>query len=141
MHFRSSHNANPRFRFNTFNIFFQNYSNIITNTYTLKALSGDLEGAKRTQEKFIIECPVVAQVTSVVQVASGDAEAARKTQEHFASNGLDVVEGIVDALPGIGHAKGGIHYAMGNKSMCLIFVILRELIIFVYLYICCREGR
>ena len=43
---------------------------------------------------------------------SGDTEAARQTQIAFAKN----VESLVDKTPVVGHVKGGIHLALGDKE-------------------------
>ncbi|CAL4116047.1 unnamed protein product, partial [Meganyctiphanes norvegica] len=73
---------------------------------------GDAEGAKQTQENFIRQCPVVSQVTSAVQAIAGDSKAAEETQKEF----LEVLSGTVDSIPVVGHVKGGIHYACGDKG-------------------------
>ncbi|CAL4068688.1 unnamed protein product [Meganyctiphanes norvegica] len=73
---------------------------------------GDAEGARRTQANFIRQCPVVSQVTSAIQVVAGDTDGAEETQKEF----LKVVSGTVDSLPGVGHVKGGMHYACGDKD-------------------------
>ena len=52
----------------------------------IQAISGDTEGARKTQEEFLKETPVVSQVTSAVQAIAGDTEGARKTQEQFYKN-------------------------------------------------------
>ncbi|XP_068241205.1 uncharacterized protein [Palaemon carinicauda] len=73
---------------------------------------GDKNGAKATQERFIRQCPVISQVTSAVQASKGDKEAARRTQLEF----LRVLGGFVDSVPLVGHLKGGIHYARGDRN-------------------------
>lgn len=73
---------------------------------------GDRQGARNTQERFIRQCPLISQVTSAIQVGKGDRDAARKTQLEF----LSVVSGVVDNVPLVGHVKGGLHYARGNKN-------------------------
>lgn len=49
-------------------------------------VSGDSEGARKTQENFLHTAPGVSQITSLVQLLSGDVEGARKTQEMFLEN-------------------------------------------------------
>ncbi|ESO95417.1 hypothetical protein LOTGIDRAFT_160555 [Lottia gigantea] len=73
---------------------------------------GDTEGAKRTQENFTKQCPGVSQIRSLVEVASGDTDAALQTQKEC----LGTISGMVDAIPVVGHAKGGIHYICGDKD-------------------------
>ena len=75
-------------------------------------ISGNSEGAKRTQENFSRQCPFISQARSAVEAISGDPEAALETQKeclNFASN-------FVDGVPLVGHFKGGIHYACGDTE-------------------------
>jgi len=73
---------------------------------------GDAEGARRTQENFSRQCPVVGQIRLVTEAAIGDTdganETARQQQEFYA--------GFLDSVPVVGHAKGAIHYACGDKE-------------------------
>jgi hypothetical protein len=78
----------------------------------VQAMSGDLEGAKRTQENFSQQAPVVSQVTSIVQAASGDAEGARRTQEAFGNGVKDFSEGV----PVVGHVIGVGYYIAGDTA-------------------------
>ncbi len=78
----------------------------------VQAMSGDLEGAKRTQENFSDQMPVVSQVKSIAQAASGDAEGARRTQEAFGNGLKDMSEGI----PVVGHVIGAGYYIAGDTS-------------------------
>lgn len=79
----------------------------------VQAIGGDSEGARRTQENFLNQMPVLSQLKSAVQAASGDNEGARKTQEQFLH---EYIEPIADNTPVIGHVKGGIHIAVGDKE-------------------------
>lgn len=78
----------------------------------VQVVSGDTDGAKETQKTFFETCIIASQVTSLVQCLNGDNEAARKTQIKF----LKSVEIFVDSVPVVGHIKGGIHYAIGQKE-------------------------
>ena len=78
----------------------------------VQAMTGDLEGARRTQEDFSRGCPGVSQIRSAVEAGCGDSEAARQTQLYFARE----LEGMADALPGVGHVKGAVHYGLGQKD-------------------------
>ncbi len=78
----------------------------------VQAICGDVEGARRTQENFVDTCPVVSQTKSYIQWANDDAEGARQTQLKFAGGLSDLADGI----PVVGHAKGAIHYACGDKK-------------------------
>lgn len=55
---------------------------------------------------------MLPQIKSAVEAASGDMEAARRTQEHFGKN----LETAVDGTPVLGHVKGAIHIAAGEKE-------------------------
>ena len=86
---------------------------VVSQTKSLvQAISGDAEGALRTQENFSRQCPVVAQTRSLVEVASGDEAAALETQKQFVKG----VSDFADRTPGVGHIKGGIHYACGDRE-------------------------
>ena len=75
-------------------------------------VSGDAAGAERTQQNFSKRCPVISQARSAVEAISGDTEAARKTQLEF----VNEVSNFTDAVPGVGHVKGAIHYACGDSE-------------------------
>ena len=77
-----------------------------------QAITGDTEGARQTQENFSRRCPVVSQARSLVEVSMGDADAAVETQRQFVQGMSD----FVDRQPVIGHIKGGIHYAFGDRD-------------------------
>ena len=62
----------------------------------------DEEGARKTQQNFIKQCPLVSQVTSAVQALKNDKEGARATQLEF----LKAMNGVVDGMPVIGHTIG-----------------------------------
>ena len=86
---------------------------VVSQTKSLvQAVAGDTEGALRTQENFSRQCPVVSQTRSLVEVSIGDPQAALETQKQFAQSMND----LADSLPGIGHVKGGIHYACGDRE-------------------------
>ena len=78
----------------------------------VQAICGDTEGARKTQERFLKTCPVISQGTSAVQAMMGDTEGARKTQLEF----VEFLSDTADAVPAVGHVKGGIHYACGDKE-------------------------
>lgn len=74
-------------------------------------MSGDLDGARKTQEKFSKQCPGVSQARSLVE-STYDEDAARRTQREF----LEGVESFADATPVVGHVRGIVHYAIGDKD-------------------------
>ena len=78
----------------------------------VQAIAGDTKGAKETQEKFLNTCPVVSQGKSFVHLCAGDTEAAKETQRKFVKGASDFADGV----PVVGHVKGGIHYACGDKE-------------------------
>ena len=73
---------------------------------------GDEEGARETQENFLNTCPVVSQGKSAYEWWYGDSEAARETQLKFVRGASNFADGI----PGVGHAKGAVHYTLGDKE-------------------------
>ena len=73
---------------------------------------GDTEGARKTQVRFLKTCPGVSQGTSAVQAIMGDSEGARETQLEF----VEFLSDTADAVPAVGHVKGGIHYTCGDKA-------------------------
>ena len=77
-----------------------------------QAVCFDFDGARRTQENFSRQCPVVSQIRSACEWAQGDSKAARETQEQC----LGFLSDVVDGIPAVGHVKGGIHYAFGDKD-------------------------
>jgi len=73
---------------------------------------GDAEGARRTQENFSRQCPVVGQIRLVTELAIGDTDGVEETvrqQKEFYG-------GVFDSVPVVGHVKGAIHYACGDKE-------------------------
>jgi len=74
-------------------------------------VSGDPQGARKTQQNFCNTCPVVSQVKSIVEVAGGHSQDAYDTQLQF----MDSMSYAANALPVIGHIKGAVHYACGDN--------------------------
>jgi hypothetical protein len=79
-----------------------------------QVIGGDSEGAKETQENFFYRntFPVLSQLVSAGHAIAGDLQTAEDVQIQFA---LDT-ERAVDAIPIVGHIKGGIHYAAGDSE-------------------------
>lgn len=73
---------------------------------------GDKEGARETQANFLNTFPVVSQGKSAYEWWYGDSEAARETQFKF----LQGASSFADGIPAVGHAKGAVHYALGDKE-------------------------
>ncbi|XP_033107187.1 uncharacterized protein LOC117109062 [Anneissia japonica] len=78
----------------------------------VQVISGDAEGAKRTQENFLHTAPVLSQITSVIQAIEGDTDGAKKTQQEF----VESLGHFADGIPVVGHIKGVIEYATGHKA-------------------------
>jgi len=84
----------------------------------LQAACGDKKGALRTQINFSRECPLVSQIRTSIEMARGDMVAAEKT----VAAQVAMLSKLANGIPGVGHAKGLIHYAYedaesGNKAM------------------------
>ncbi len=77
-----------------------------------QAIIGDAEGAKKTQENFTRQCPVVAQARSAAEALMGDMDAAEETQKEFAKG----VSNFADHIPVVGAVKGVIHHAAGDTD-------------------------
>jgi hypothetical protein len=52
---------------------------------------------KKTQQDFIQQCPVVSQVTSIVQLVSGDKSGALETQKKC----LGTINSAANSIPGV----------------------------------------
>eukprot|EP00931_Biecheleriopsis_adriatica_P121058 TRINITY_DN96138_c0_g1_i1.p1 TRINITY_DN96138_c0_g1~~TRINITY_DN96138_c0_g1_i1.p1 ORF type:complete len:276 (-),score=53.92 TRINITY_DN96138_c0_g1_i1:63-890(-) len=52
----------------------------------LQAVSGDLEGARRTQDSFTKRCVGVSQIRSTFEFMNGDRDAAEQTQAEFSQS-------------------------------------------------------
>ncbi len=78
-----------------------------------QVIRGDSNGARITQVNFSRQCPVISQFRFFVEVMIlGDREAARNTQMEC----LGFLSAATDAIPVLGHVKGGIHYACGDRE-------------------------
>ena len=78
----------------------------------LQWITGDIEGALRTQVNFSQYCPFVSQACSLVQLSQGNKKGALETQIQFVSG----VGDVLNAVPIIGHTKGVIHYVCSDKN-------------------------
>ncbi|CAP21494.1 Protein CBG25024 [Caenorhabditis briggsae] len=78
----------------------------------VQLVTGDVDGAAATQEKFLHECVGVSQVTSLVYLAAGEPEKAGDTQIRCVKN----VSNFADGVPGVGHVKGAIHHIAGDHE-------------------------
>lgn len=57
-------------------------------------------------------CPVISQAKSTIQVLNGDRAGAIETQKKFLSG----ASSFADGFPVLGHVKGSVHYAMGDRE-------------------------
>ncbi len=78
----------------------------------VQLIAGDSEGAAKTQENFVKGCPVVSQAVALGAVIAGETEFAEESQKYFVKNMSDVA----NSIPVVGHAKGIVHYAVGDKE-------------------------
>lgn len=76
----------------------------------VQVISGDTDGALRTQDAFSRTCPGVSQIRSTIEFLAGDAAAAKKTQ----LDQLRFLNALADSLPVVGHIKGAAHHAYGD---------------------------
>jgi hypothetical protein len=79
----------------------------------VQVIAGDSQGARDTQDNFtkgiFLPAPIIR---SLVELGQGNSAAAGQTWKSTGNN----LEGIVDGLPVVGHAKGAIHYAAGDTA-------------------------
>ncbi|KAH9409202.1 hypothetical protein TYRP_023706 [Tyrophagus putrescentiae] len=75
-------------------------------------LTGDVEGARQTQEDFFRECPGISQGVALGQLIAGDIEGAEETLYR----GVDTLNNVVDEIPLVGHAKSGVHLICGDTE-------------------------
>ena len=67
---------------------------------------GDVQGAKATQEAFSQTCPVVSQCRSLVEATCISRKAAKSTQ----MKQLEMLNGVANGIPVVGHLKGTVHF-------------------------------
>lgn len=75
-------------------------------------ITGDVEGAGRTQMNFLNEGLITSQARSVYFAVTGHPSKALEIQKDFGRN----VEPLIDGLPFVGHLKGTIHLAVGDTD-------------------------
>lgn len=73
-------------------------------------ITGDVEGAGRTQMNFLNEGLITSQARSIYYAVTGHPKKALEIQKDFGRN----LEPIIDGLPFVGHLKGSIHLAVGD---------------------------
>ncbi|XP_021368151.1 uncharacterized protein LOC110459947 isoform X1 [Mizuhopecten yessoensis] len=78
----------------------------------VQVISGDEEGALRTQQNFADTGIIASQVQSLIHAINGDTKAAEETQKKFGKS----LESLVDSVPVIGHIKGAVHYGLGDTK-------------------------
>ncbi|KAJ6261668.1 Delta(24)-sterol C-methyltransferase [Drechslerella dactyloides] len=64
--------------------------------------------------------PVISQLKSLFQAVTGDEDGAKKTQDEFVDawihHPLKTVGDLADGIPVVGHIKGFVHLALGDKE-------------------------
>jgi len=80
----------------------------------IQAITGDIEGARKTQETFLYNntYPVLSQIVSAGHAIAGDLTSAGNLRKKFAED----MQNVVDSIPIAGHVAGGIYYALGDKE-------------------------
>ena len=74
-------------------------------------ITGDREGAARTQLNFFKECLFVSQITSIVQLIIGDCDGACETYKRCAGR----ISKIISGIPTIGIMKGKLNESVDTK--------------------------
>lgn len=67
----------------------------------IQAATGDTDGARQTQERFLRTSPGTSQLTSAIQAIQGDTEGARKTQEAFLEVSIKAVKIALLPVPSL----------------------------------------
>ncbi|XP_055331178.1 uncharacterized protein LOC129583416 [Paramacrobiotus metropolitanus] len=70
----------------------------------VQAGCGDMNGALQTQENFTRQCPIISHMRNAIEDAVPPQERRPDT----------VCNALADVIPGVGHIKGAVHYAMGD---------------------------
>lgn len=86
---------------------------------------GDNEGALKTQENFVKQCPLVSPVTGSLSTSigkiAGDSDRVKFGEEAL-KQGNKNLEELFNSTPIVGEIKGGLHHLLGetdkgNKAM------------------------
>ena len=83
----------------------------------VQAISGDSDGARETQLKFLKTFIGFSQIFSLVQSIKGDNQGARQTQKEC----LKTLGSMVDGISVAGHIKGVVHYEVFFSVIKLIY--------------------
>jgi hypothetical protein len=75
-------------------------------------IAGDSKGAAKTQQNFVKGCPGLSQAVALGAVIAGETEYAEESQKYFIKN----MSNVADSIPVVGHAKGIVHYAVGDTE-------------------------
>ena len=74
----------------------------------IQAICGDTKGARKTQDNFTKSFPLISQFRAARELYKGEKGAAMDTF----MGGITIIDGI----PVVGHLKGVVHYACGDKE-------------------------
>lgn len=74
----------------------------------LQASSGDMKGARETQDNFLNATPVVGDATYFYKLAKGDSRGAKKTRSRVNS----AWNSVANSVPLVGHVKSAVHYSL-----------------------------
>ena len=82
----------------------------------IQAVSGNIEGARQTQRNFTDSFPIVSQAKSFHYFLKHDPMKARDIQKRFLQNAAPLINEAMNSTPGLGHIKGAVHFAMGDRE-------------------------
>lgn len=78
----------------------------------LQFLTGNIEGAVRTQDNFTKQCLGISQLRSGIELVCGEPEAALNTHKEF----LRGMKQLTDSTPVVGHVASLAYYASGDEN-------------------------
>jgi hypothetical protein len=74
----------------------------------IQGLTGDEDGAQQTKNNYA--------TTNMLRAIDHHINGKHEDAKNIWKNVGQLAEGVVDSLPVVGHAKGGIHYAIGQRE-------------------------
>jgi hypothetical protein len=78
----------------------------------VQLVTGDVQGAIKTQEEFVQRCPGVSQVAAGAMLLTGQTELAKQTWHE----GMHTISSVANSVPVVGHVKGVVHAAVGDEA-------------------------
>lgn len=81
-----------------------------------QAVCGQWDEAKKSMRNFKESNPLVLGTRGVYHTCRGNTEKGTRLMKDGGKGTVKLVNGVVNAIPVVGHAKGVVHYACGDKE-------------------------